>query len=451
MQIIIVGCGELGISLTAQLSSENNQISVIDTNYHIVKHTANTYDVLGIVGNGASYYTLSEADIEHTDLLIAVTESDELNLLCCIIAKKAGHCQTIARVCNPMYLQDSQFIREELDLSMIINPEFSVAQEISRLLNFPSAIEIDVFSNGYVEALSYLVSENSPLDGLPIYSLRQDLKTNILIAAVSRNNDVTIPNGNFILRSGDMISIIAPHRDCRDFFHKIGLKTKKVKNTILIGGSNISVYLTKMLEKMAINVKIIEADPHLCEELSNLLPHTTIIHGNGNDEALLDEERLSDADSVVTLIDSDEENILLSLYIMDKVNTKVVTKISRLQLGDVAKKLNLGSIVYPQKTTIETILRYVRATKSSLGSNIETLSRFMDNRVEALEFIVRENPKITNIPLLELSLKTDIIIGCILRGNIVIYPSGKDVIMPGDYVIVVSTPQQLRDIEDILA
>ncbi|MFV0528195.1 MAG: Trk system potassium transporter TrkA [Lachnospiraceae bacterium] len=450
MRIIIVGCGELGISLTAQLSKEDNNISVIDTDYALVQEVSNIYNVFGVAGNGAVYSTLSEANIEQADLFIAVTESDELNLLCCVIAKKTGQCKTIARVRNPIYIKERRFIREELDLSMIINPEFAAAREIARLLRFPSAIEIDVFSKGYVEALRFRISPDSILCNMALSELSAKLKTEVLISAVDRDGIVTIPDGKFILHSGDMVSFVASHKNAIRFFAKIGIKTNRAKSTLIIGGGEISVYLATMLLKLGMTVKIVEKNLARCEELSDLLPGAIILHGDGGDEDLLDEERIKNTASFVALTNSDEENIMLSLVAREKTQAKIITKINHIKLSRLIGNLFLDSVVYPQHTTSEIILQYVRATKNSMGSNIETLYKLMDNRVEALEFHVLENPLLTNIPLQDLDIKSNILIACIIRDGKPIIPGGQDCLLPRDHVIVVTTRSGLQDMQDIL-
>lgn len=450
MQIIIVGCGKVGTALAAKLSVEDHNITVVDSDSSALQMVTNTYDVRGIVGNGASYSVLSEADLDQTDLLIAVTESDELNLLCCVIAKKAGRCRTIARVRNPIYIDERMFLKEELGLSMIINPEFAAAMEISRLLYFPSAIEIDTFVKGRVEMMRLRLCEGCVLDGMALKKLPSSLGCDVLVCAVERGNHVSIPSGDFILRVGDTLSMVAARENARKFFQKIGMKTHQVKNTMLIGGGQISVYLGQILQKMGIMVKIIERDEKRCEELCELLPKAMIICGDGSDEELLREERIDQMDSLVTLTGIDEENIILSLFAKTKVKVKTVTKINRLQINDVMRSLDLDSVVYPKHLTAEAILQHVRATKNSIGSNVETLYKLIDDKVEALEFHIQGNSRVANIRLQELKIRDDVLIACISRKGKVIIPGGRDKIMAGDSVVVVTTCTGLTDVEDIL-
>lgn len=450
MQIIIVGCGKVGRALAAQLSGEDNNVTVVDTNGDVVKTVANYYDVMGVAGNGASYSVLAEADIEHTDVLIAVTHNDEVNLLCCVVARKAANCHTIARVRNPVYSEERAFLRKELGLSMIINPEYAAAQEIARLLRFPSAIEIDSFSKGRIEMLRFRVPAASILNGLALRELPQRLPMDVLICAAERGEEVLIPDGNFVIRSGDLLSMIAIPGNAAAFFKKVGISTNQVKNTMIIGGGEITYYLSKLLLNMGIRVKIIEKRRERCEELSDLLPKATIICGDGSDRELLREEHLEQMDSLVAGTDMDEENIILSLYARDRVRAKVVTKLNHLDFNDVIHSLDLDSLIYPKNIAAEYILQYVRAIGNSMGSNVETLYKLMDGRVEALEFLVHKNSDLAGIRLQDMRLKRNLLIAGIGRKGRLIIPGGQDEFLPGDSVIVVTTDSGFQDIHDIL-
>lgn len=450
MKIIIVGCGKVGCALASQLSKEKNDITVIDTNYNLVHTVSNSYDVMGIAGNGASYSVLAEAGIEQADLFIAVTDSDELNLLCCVIAKKAGNCSTIARVRNPVYSQEMPFIRKELGLSMLINPELAAATEISRLLRFPTAIEIDTFAKGRVEMLRFKVPEHCQLRDMALKDIPSQLRSEVLVCAAERGGNIYIPSGDFIVKEGDILSILASPKNASAFFQKIKLETNQVKSAMIAGGSEIAYYLAKQLLNMGIEVKIIELKPERCDELSELLPEATILNGDASDENLLSEEHIELSDSFVALTNMDEENIILSLYAKNKVKSKVVTKINHLNFDDVIHTLSLDSVIYPKHITTEYIIQYVRAKKNSIGSNIETLYKLMDDRVEALEFAINDSTRITGIPLCRLNLKKNLLIGCINRSGNIIMPGGQDVFKSGDTVIVVTTNTGLQDVHDIL-
>ena len=450
MNIIIVGCGKVGSTLAKQLSKEGHDISIIDINDKVVEEFSNSHDVMGIVGNGAAYSIQKSAGIEKAHLLIAVTGSDELNLLCCLIARKAGNCETIAKVRNPIYYKEIGFIKEELGLSMVINPDYEAASEIARILRFPSAIDINVFNKGSVELLSFKLEKGSILHDMKVQEIRAKLKFDILVCMVERGEEVIIPNGEFIMKENDIISIIAPHKKATEFFVKIGMIKNPVKNSMLIGGGDISYYLAKRLIKYGIDVTLVEKDEKRCEELSELIPEAMIIHGDGTDKDLLMEEGITHAESFASLTGLDEQNVLLSLHASNNMNGKIITKVNRITFDEVINNLNLGSIIYPKFTTMRYILKYVRAMNNSIGSNVETLYKIKNDKAEALEFYVNENSKLVGIPLEKLKLKDNLIICSIKRKGEIITPNGQDCIKKGDYVIVVTTNVGLQDLSDIL-
>lgn len=452
MKIIIVGAGKVGDTLADQLSGEDNDVTVVDRDYAAVQAISNEYDIMGIVGSGTDHSVLEEAGVEKADLLIAVTGSDEMNMLTCLIAKKAGNCQTIARVRNPEYNREIRYIKEELGLAMVINPEFAAAMEIARILRFPSAIKIETFAKDRVEALKFRVPEGSVLDFMTVSEITTKLRCNeVLVCTVERGEEAIIPDGNFVMRERDVISVIASPKKASQFFKKIKVQTNQVKDTMIVGGGKITFYLAKLLLSMGIDVKIIENNRDRCEHLSDLLPQATIISGDGVDQALLMEEGLMKTDSFVTLTNMDEENILLSLFARNKhTKMKVITKINSIAFDEVINKLDLDSIIYPKYVTAEHIVRFVRAMKNSIGSNVETLHHLVDNKVEALEFCIRENAPVLNVPLEKLRLKDNLLIGCINRGRKIITPKGQDMLMLGDTVVVITTNKGLNDISDIL-
>lgn len=450
MNILIVGGGKVGRTLASQLNEEGHNIVIVDTNREIVETISNSLDIMGIVGNGASYSVQMEAGIEEADLLLAVTTSDELNLLCCLIAKKAGNCHTIARVRNPIYNQEIGFIREELGLSMIINPEQAAAREISRLLKFPSAIKIDTFAKGRVELLRMRIPENSILHQRKVYEIKTLLRCDVLICAVERGDEVVIPNGNFVLESNDKISLIASPRQANEFFRKIAIVTNQVKNTMIVGGGTIAYYLALQLLEMGIEVKLVEKNKSRCEELSELLPNAIIIHGDGTNQEVLLEEGLENMESFVSLTNFDEENIMLSLFAGNRSNAKLVTKINRITFDDVIDQLNLGSVISPKTTTANDILQYVRAMQNASGNNVETLYQIIGGKAEALSFKIQKESSIVGVTLEKLNLKKNLLICSIIRGGKVITPRGQDMIKVKDTVIVVTTNTGLNDIEDIL-
>ena len=451
MRIVIVGCGKVGTALARSLSQEDNNICIVDVKSDVVHQIATENDIMGMVGNGASYSVLKEAGIETADLLIAVTESDELNLLCCVIARKASKCQTIARVRNPMYSQEKRFLQRELGLSMIINPEQTAAAEIASVLGFPSALGIDSFAGGKVEMIRFRIPAESMLDNMSLKAVSAMVKCDFLICAVDRGGKVEIPGGNFVLQSGDLVSLVTSRQSAKMFFEQIHMNTNRARNTMIVGGGKITLYLAKMLDTLGIAVKIIEKSPQRCKELSEILPKATVINGDGSDEAFLQEERIDTMDSFVALTNMDEENILLSLLAKKKVSRKVVTKINREQLNEVIHNLELDSVVYPKLLTAQKILRYSRATRNSIGSNVKTLYRLYDDKVEALEFYITEKSKITGITLQQMKLKKGLLICAIIRNDKLLIPDGHTEILPGDSMIVVTTQLGLKDAENILA
>jgi len=451
MNIIIVGCGKVGTKLVEQLSHEKeHDITVIDTRADVVENAVNEYDVMGVVGSATDIDTLSEADVEKADVMIAVAGSDELNLIICLMAKKLGNCQTIARVRKPEYFKTINLIKDDLGLTMVVNPEQAAASEIARVLRFPTAIKIDTFAKGRVEILNFEVTEGSVLDGLKLMDFSSKIGIPILICGVERGKEAFIPSGNFVIHAGDLISIVAPIGEAGKFFKKIGVRTNRVKDALIVGGGETSYYLAKRLLKTGIDVKIIEQKQERCDELFHLLPEATITHGDGTDNKLLIEEGLEKYDSFISLTNIDEENVLLSLYAKSITKGKVVTKINRIEYGNVIDDLQLGTTIYPKNITAEYILRFVRAKQNSYGSGIETMHFILDGKAEALEFRVKENSPISNKKLMDLKLKENILIACITRGGKIIIPHGRDMILPGDTVIIVTLKEGFTDISDIL-
>ena len=450
LHIIIVGYGKVGATLTEQLSKENHDITIIDKNSEKVAELANLYDVMGIVGNGASYNVQMEADIEQCDLIIAVTDSDELNLLCCTVAKRAGDCAAIARIRNPEYSRDATYLRDKLGLTMVINPDLEAAREMARILYLPTVLEVNSFAHGQAEMVKFKLSQDNILVGLSLMELSRDVYSDILICAIERDGKVTIPDGNFVIQEGDIITFVASRISIREFLKKIGFKTEHVKSTMIVGGGKSSYYLAKQLTHMGISVKIIEKDRTRCEELSVLLPKAVIINGDGTDSELLKEEGIDRVQSFVPLTGIDEENIMMNLYVKQVSDAKVITKINRMTFKEVINSLDLGSVIYPRLVTSEAIIAYVRAKNNSKNSNIETLYHMFDSQVEAIEFRVDETSIITQKALSELTLKKNLLICTIYRRGKVIIPSGSDQIQHGDTVIVVTTHTGFKDIKDIL-
>lgn len=450
LQIIIVGCGKIGSALLEHLSKEGHDITVIDKNSERVQDFANMYDVMGIVGNGASYSVLMEAGIKNTDLFIAVTKSDELNLLCCTIAKQASNCATIARVCTPDYSKELGYLQDKLGLTMIINPEHEFAREVARILAMPTALDVNSFAHGRAELIKIKIPEGNCLDSMTIATMGSMMDEKVIICAIEKDGEVYIPSGNFVMHAGDVISVVSSRNGIKVFLETIGFKSKRVKDTMIIGGGKAAYYLAKRLMNMNVSVKIIEKDRARCEELSVLLPKAIIINGDGTEQELLREEGIDTAESFVPLTGIDEENIVLTLHARQLSDTKIVTKINRTSFKDVISSLDLGSIVYPRYITTEAIIAYVRAKTNSQDSNIETLYHMYDHRVEAIEFVVKKNSVVTNTPLRDMKLKENLVVSCINRNGNIIIPSGDDEIKVNDSVIIVTTNTGFNDIQDIL-
>lgn len=451
LRIIIVGCGKVGHTLTEQLVREGHDVTIVDTSERVVRDTTDTFDVMGIQGNGASLRVLMEAGLQQADLVIAVTGSDELNLLCCTIAKKAGGAlAAIARVRNPDYSEELPYLRQQLGLSMIINPELEAAQEIARLLSRPQALTVSSFAKGHAELVRFKIPKGSILHRRRIMQLEDIFHFGYLVCAVENEGHVVIPSGSTMLHEGDDITILASSREAHHIFESIGMHSNSVHSCMIIGGGKSSYYLAKQLIEQKLEVKIIESNKERCEELSTLLPEALVICGDGSDEELLKEEGIGAAEAFVPLTGLDEENILLTLYAKRVPGLKTITKINRITFNDVIDGLELGSVIYPKYITSEAIIAYVRARQNSIGSNVETLYHLFDNRVEAIEFRVGKDAPVIGVPIMDLKLKNSLLIACINRAGKIIFPRGQDTIEQDDTVIIVTTHSGFGDISDIL-
>ncbi len=450
MQIMVVGCGKIGRELAETLSKEDNNVTVVDKNEQVVQNMSILYDVMGVVGNGTSYSTLEEAGLADTDILIAVTQSDEVNLLTCVMARQKSKCHTIARVRNPIYSEERHFLRSELQLSMTINPELEAAREMMSILNFPNAMEVDNLGKSDIRMFRFRNPKNSMLSGEPLGVVSQKFRGTILVCIVERGDDIIIPNGDFVIQENDIVGIIAKVRDIEKFFKAIGMPFRPVKNCMIVGGGGISHYLTKLLTMHGIKVKIIEQNLARCEELSRSFPDATICCGDGTDRTVLDEESIGSMDSFAACTGIDEINAILSLYAQSKVR-KVITKMNHVDFNDVIDNLNLGSVVNPKTLITQKILQYVRAAGNSLESNVESLYRLRGGRVEVLEFLIRGKSAAIGVPFAELNLKSEVLVAGIVREGSLIVPGGQDCILEGDAVIIVTTHSGFGDITDILA
>ncbi len=452
MKIIIAGCGKVGYALAEQLNEEGHELTIIDTNEEKMR-LGDILDVMCIQGNATSYRVQEEAGIKDADLLIAMTGKDEVNLLCCLIARKAGHCQTIARVRDPGYYEEISFIKEELGLSLAVNPELTAASDIARLIRIPSAMEVDSFAKGKVDLVRFRIPEGSAWADKKVYEVSRRFGGNMLICVIERTADheVIIPGGNTELYEGDYISVIVPPARMKELFSGIGIKSRMIKNVIIAGGGTLAYYLARRLLETKIQVTIIERSRSRCEELSELLPKAMVIYGDAAVTDVLQEEGIEEADAFVSLTGLDEENIMLSCYVGKVSHAKVITKINKVRYGGIMDNFDMGSVISPKNLTAERILQYVRGMQNSMGSAVETLYRLIDNRVEALEFSVKRDAKVLDTPLAQLRLKDNLLLCNIVRKGKAILPSGQDCIRAGDTVIVVTTHKGLDEIDDILA
>ena len=452
MNIIIVGCGKVGSTLAEQLTNEGHDITVIDTNEEAVRRVTSECDVMGVVGNGVVHSVQKEAGIEYADMFIAMTGSDELNLLCCLIAKKATQCKTIARVRNPDFISERGFIKEKLGINMLVNPELESANEIARLFSIPSAIEVDTFARGRIDLLKTILPANSPFAGQPIRHALGKLSGKVLICAIERGGDVIIPTGDDLLLAGDKISFVASRKEAGHFFKKAGFTKEHIKSIVIVGGGKISFYLAKRLSDVGYRVKIIEKDKEHCENLNQLLPdNVVIIHGDGSDQSLLLEEGIESADGFAAITDIDEENVMLSLYVKSNFKAKTVTKINKMNFEGIIDRLELGSVIYPKFITAEMILSYVRALENTTGSNVQTLYNIIGGKAQALEFNIRSQSDAIGVELMNLNLKKNVLLCCISRNGKILIPGGRDSVQIGDTVVIVTTNKGMNDFKDILA
>jgi len=451
MRIVVIGIGKVGSTVAEYLAREGHEVIIVDQNPDVVERMTSRYDVLGVCGNGATLEVQKQAGISRAKLVVSLTSSDEFNILCCVMAKKSGAKHVIARVRNPDYFQQMPFLQDELGLSMAVNPEMEAADAISRMLRFPSATKLEVFAKGRLEMAEVTLPRDTPLDGLCLKDLQAKFGVQVLVCAVQRDQEVTIPTGNFVIRAGDHINLSATHRDMNLFFKKTGLYRDSIRSVLIVGGGKIAYYLSVQLLRLGIRVKIIEHDEATCEALSEMLPKAEILHGDGTDQELLLEEGIGTVDACVTLTGVDEENIIVSMFANTQKVKKVITKVNRPNLLAIMRSVGIESVVSSRTVTGDRILRYVRATANSRGSSVQTLYRLLDGRMEALEFKVGPNAPFVHRTLQELTFRKGVLIAGIVRDGKLIHPQGSDFMQPGDLVTVVTTLPGLQDLGDTLA
>lgn len=451
MKIIIAGCGKIGTTVIGSLVAEGHDIVAIDNSPEVIAEITNLYDVMGLCGNVADSDILIEAGASDAELFVAFTGSDELNMLSCFLARKMGAKNTIARIRTPEYNDQSlSFMKQHLELSMSINPERLAAHEIFNLLKFPTALKIESFSRRYLEIVTIKLKEDSFLDGIKLSDLRSKFDAKVLVCCIQRGDEVYIPDGNFVLKSGDKIGITSTHAEFQKLFKGAGHVKKQAKSTLILGGGRVSYYLADMLSNIGTAVKVIDQDEKTCELLSELLPKATIIHGNGAHQDLLMEEGILNTDSFVSLTGMDEQNILISKFAETQNVPKVITKVNSDELTVMAEKIGLESVVSPRKIVSDVLISYVRALQNSLGSNVETLYKILDGKAEALEFNVRDDFPKAGVPLKDIKIRKNILVGGIIRDRKTIIPGGNDAILSGDKVVVIAANHRLNDLSDIL-
>ena len=451
MNIIIVGGGKLGAALADVLIKEGHDIALIDTNFNTVETLVGKYDMLGICGNGANVETLREAGVAKAHILIAATPSDEVNILCCLEAKKLGAHHTIARVRAPEYSKQLIFMRKELGISMVVNPELETAAEIFRMIRSSRTLKIDSFAKGRADIVEIKITDDSPFAGVRLPDLYNKFKLKVLVCAVQRNSDIFIPDGRFCIEAGDKISVTASTSELDSMFKLLGYTKQRVRSVLIVGGGTIAIYLAQQLIENNIRVKILEMSEKRCEELSEKLPKATIINGNGSDESLLSEEGIESYDACVALTGIDEENIVISLYAKAKKIPTIIAKVNNASLLRMIDSLTIENTISPKQITSNHIARYIRSKQNEQGALVQTLYKLVDNQVEAVEFIVADESDCIGIPLRDLKLKSGILIACIVRGGKAIIPGGDDKIEANDNVIVVSNGLYLRALDEILA
>ena len=452
MKIVIVGCGKVGKTIANELIKEHHDIILVDKNAELVENVSNSIDVIGVIGNGASLNILKEAGIETADVLIALTGADEINMLCCLFAKKANNnLKTIARVRNPIYSSEISYIKDELGLTMTINPEMITAREISRLIRWPNALKVDSFIRGKVELISFAINGNKRLVNKTIAQIKKTYNGDILFVGIERNKEAIIPNGETIIMDGDKVSVCATPLVASKFLEKIGIYKPPIKNCLIVGGSDIAFYLASILQKSNIDVAIMDKDPKRCDYLSINLPYASIINDNASDDNVLIQEGLHESDAFCALTGIDEENVILSLYAKSISEAKIITKVNHIGYESVLNNLDVGAMVSPKSITASNIIAYIRALANAGENEVETMHRILNGKAEALTFVIKEKTESIGIKLEELKTKDNLLICLIIRGNKIIVPSGKDMIEIGDTVLVVTTQQGFNTIEDIRA
>ena len=447
MNIIIVGDGKVGYTLAQFLSKDGHDITIIDKNADALSRASETLDVMCVRGNGANVRTLIEAGIESADIIISVTGNDELNMVCCLAAKQLGAKYSIARIRDPEYTESLTMLQKKLDIDQVINPERATAQEISRLLRFPFAINIESFAHGRVEMVEFRVDPTDPIIGIPLSKLHGKYPR-IQFSAAQRNGEAIIPGGNFEIAAGDRVYATGDRESITKFFKQLGKDTQRMKSALLIGGGHISYYLAKIIAGMGVRLRMIEIKEDKCNRLSDQLDNVMIICADGTDQEVLDSESVGECGALICLTDRDEENIITGMYGARRGAKKVIVKVNRLNTLEVMEDLGIESVVSPKLTTANVILRSVRALNNSRNSVVEKVYSMLGGKVEAYEFTALEGAPYLNIPLNRLNIKRGILVSVLVRERRNIIPFGGDHIEAGDTVILVAKAGSVVNLED---
>lgn len=451
MKIIVVGCGKIGSAILENLVAEGHDVTAMDSNSAVVDAAVNQFDCMGVCGSGTDCNTLQEAGTAECDLFIAVTGSDEFNMLSCFMAKGLGAGHTIARIRNPEYNDHNlDFLKKQLDLDLAINPEYLAAAEAFNLLKLPSAAKIETFSGGSFEMVELVVRSEAGLDGISLIELKKKYKADFLICAVRRGAQVLIPDGYFTIQNGDRLAIMAPPVEIERLLRQMGLMKKQAKSAIIVGAGRTAYYLAKMLHRSGTPVKVIDQDEAKCAALCENLPEAVVIQGDATQQEVLLEEGLRSTDALAALTNIDEVNILLSLFAANLKVPKVISRISRNEFVEMAESIGVESAISPRQAIADVLVQYARGLENSQGAKMETLYKIMDGKAEALEFLIPADCPLKDRPLRELKLKKNILIAGIKRGRREIIPSGNDTLQPNDLVILLASGQRINDIKDIL-
>ena len=451
MNVIIVGCGNVGYTLVEKLRDENHNIVVVDQSEEMIDLVTNEQDVLGVVGDGVDYKVLLEAGIEHTDLLIAATDSDEKNLLCCVMAKRSDrYCRTVACVRNPIYNTEISYLRRELGMALIINPELIAAGEIARKFQYPNTVHVDTFTRGRIELLHLNIEKGSPLIGQQVGNLHTQKKSHVLVCAVSRRHRMVIPGPEYVLEENDEIIISANPKDAALFFKKMGIIEHPLKSAMIVGGGTVGFYLAKRLTEVGVRTKIIESDTDRCMMLNEEIKKAIVIHGDGTDEKLLLREGLGGTGAFAALTGIDEENLLLGFFARRVSHAKNVTKLRRLNYSEALDHIQIDDAVFPALLTAEYIVKYARSMSHITEGSAENIFTLKNGRARALEYFISQENDLTGRPISQLPLKDDLIICSITRNERVIVPTGREEIHVGDNILILTTNPDYNELKDMV-